>query len=148
MAKKSVEDILEQGIHGVKEINPEERREFLGTLRERVVIALTMKQVQVDVIQSEMIDIIKNNKNAKMYLNGLMNYIHLAKYIKEASKYNMNYTIVNNDEYRSKYGLVVAYDYAIDRENIHLSNKVEIMEKKEDKKKSKGESFFKKLFKR
>lgn len=148
MARKSVEDILEQGIHGVKEINPEERRKFLGTLRERVVIALTMQQVQVDVIQSEMIDIIKNNKNAKMYLNGLMNYIHLAKYIKEASKYNMSYTIVNNDEYRSKYGLVVAYDYAIDRENIHLSNKVEIIEAKEDKKKSKGESFFKKLFKR
>lgn len=148
MAKKSVEDILEQGIHGVKEINPEERREFLGTLRERVVIALTMKQVQVGVIQAEMIDIIKNNKNAKMYLNGLMSYTHLAKYIKEASKYNMNYTIVNNDEYRSKYGLVVAYDYAIDRENIHLSNKVEIIEKKEDKKISKGKSFFKKLFKR
>ena len=147
MARKSVEDILEQGIHGVKEINPEERRKFLGTLRERVVIALTMQQVQVDVIQSEMIDIIKNNKNAKMYLNGLMNYIHLAKYIKEASKYNMSYTIVNNDEYKSKYGLVVAYDYAIDRENIHLSNKVEIIEKKEEKK-SKGESFFKKLFKR
>ena len=39
--KSTLEEYLEQGIHGKKEINPEERRKFLGTIRERIVIALT-----------------------------------------------------------------------------------------------------------
>ncbi|MDO7488647.1 DUF1694 domain-containing protein [Peribacillus frigoritolerans] len=46
MSRLNVEDYLEQGIHGPKEIKPGERREFLGTLRERVVIVLKKKSLK------------------------------------------------------------------------------------------------------
>ncbi|MDP4156465.1 MAG: DUF1694 domain-containing protein, partial [Bacillota bacterium] len=45
MNKPSVEDVLKEGIYGPKEIKPEEKRQFLCTYRERVIIALKVGQV-------------------------------------------------------------------------------------------------------
>ncbi len=53
MKKSDVEDYLTQGIHGAKETNPDERRKFLGTLRERVEIALIQGQVMEESIYLE-----------------------------------------------------------------------------------------------
>ena len=45
MPKPNIDDYLNQGIYGTKETNPDERRQFLGTLRERIEVALTQGQV-------------------------------------------------------------------------------------------------------
>ncbi|WP_316252510.1 DUF1694 domain-containing protein [Bacillus aquiflavi] len=46
MVKPTVDDYLQKGIYGQKEIKPDERRKFLGTLRERVIVALKQSQVR------------------------------------------------------------------------------------------------------
>ncbi|SID83289.1 Uncharacterized conserved protein [Mycobacteroides abscessus subsp. abscessus] len=43
---QNVDDYVKQGMYGQKQTKPDERRKFLGTIRERIVIALTQPQVR------------------------------------------------------------------------------------------------------
>lgn len=143
MSKPNVEDYLQQGIYGQKEINPDEKRKFLGTFRERVIIALTQSQVRENDIYQEVADAIKANGEAKLLLNGNMAYSYLSKYTKLGNQYGVEYTIVTNKDYNSELGLVLADAHAIDKEEIYVSHK----KVKYEEKKEKGMfSIFKKVF--
>lgn len=134
MSGPNLDDYLQQGMYGQKEINPDERRKFLGTLRERVVIALTQAQVREENIFTEVEEALKSNRDATLLLNGNIDYAHLSKYIKLASKYNAEYTIVTNSEHNSEIGLVLAHEYAVDKEDIYVTQKkMEYVESKEKK---------------
>ncbi|WP_069203021.1 YueI family protein [Bacillus testis] len=122
MASKNVDDYIEQGIHGPKEINPAERRKFLGTLRERIVLAMTIDQVMENNVYKETEDALKANKDATLFLNGEIAYEHLSKYIKIAKGNDVDFTIVNNQEHVTEIGLVLAHSYAIDKEHIYISS--------------------------
>ncbi|MDF1509751.1 YueI family protein [Robertmurraya sp. DFI.2.37] len=143
MSGPNLDDYLQQGIHGQKEINPDERRKFLGTLRERIVIALTQAQVREEAIFSEVEAAIKTNRNATLLLNGNIDYSHLSKYMKICTDHDVKYTIVTNKEHNSDIGLVLAHDYAIDKEDIYVSKPKITYEESNEKK-----GFFSKFFKR
>ncbi|MCH1624327.1 YueI family protein [Ferdinandcohnia quinoae] len=145
MGKSNVDDYLQQGIYGKKEIKPDERRKFLGTIRERVVMALTAAQVREVNVYKEVVDSFKINPKAHLYLNGNMDFRYLSKYIKHAERNKLSYTLVTNKEYNSELGLVLAYDYAIDKDEIYITKK----ENTPSEKSSKGLfSIFKKAFKK
>lgn len=116
----NLDDYMQKGMYGAKETKPEERRKFLGTLRERVVIALNQSQVIEPSPYKEILDAMKKNTGAKLYLNGHLDYSYLSKYIKEANQANMEYTIVTNKEADSEIGLLIAYDHAINKEDIYI----------------------------
>jgi len=137
-----IDDYLQQGIYGKKEINPDERRKFLGTLRERVVIALKQSQVREDGTYQEVDVALRENKMAHLFLNGNMDYEYISKYKKLADKYGVDFTIVTNKEYNSELGLVLAFDYAIDKENIYVEKEKIDLQQASTKKKG----FFAKLF--
>ncbi|WP_026585035.1 YueI family protein [Bacillus sp. J33] len=140
---ENIDDYLQQGIHGQKQTKPDERRKFLGTLRERIVIALKQPQVREDGVYPQVEEALKANSQAHLYLNGNMSYPYLSKYIKLASKYKVEYTIVTNKEHNSEIGIVLAHDYAIDKPEIFVERKTV----KTESKKPKG-GIFAKLFKR
>ncbi|PQD97134.1 DUF1694 domain-containing protein [Pradoshia eiseniae] len=149
MSKKTVDDYLQEGIHGAKEIKTEERREFLGSLRERVVVALGQKTVFENKIPSAFEDILKNNTGAVLYLNGHIDYSYLSKYVKLAESHKIQFKIVLNKDYNSPHGAVLAYGYAINKEDISLPDPTKNTEKKNEKEPTGGGfSFFKKLFKK
>lgn len=116
----NLDDYMQKGMYGAKETKPEERRKFLSTLRERVVIALQQSQVMEPSPYMEIIDAMKQNPGAKLYLNGHLDYSYLSKYIKEANQAHMEYTIVTNKEADSEIGLLIAYDHAINKEYIYI----------------------------
>jgi len=116
----NLDDYMQKGMYGAKETKPEERRKFLGTLRERVVIALNQPQVIEPSPYKEILDAMKKNTGAKLYLNGHLDYSYLSKYIKEANQAKMEYTIVTNKEADSEIGLLIAYDHAINKEDIYI----------------------------
>lgn len=120
LERDKVDEILQQGIYGPKEIKPEERKRFLGTLRERIVVALTQAQVRDNSVNTELEKIIKENPKAHLYLNGQIEYPTLSKYLKMAGKVGIQFTIVNNQDVETDIGLVVAYDHAIDKEEIFI----------------------------
>lgn len=147
MDKPKVEDYLMQGIYGKKEINPQEKKKYLGTFRERVVIALTQSQVREKEIFKEVEEAMKKNEDGKLLLNGHMEYGAISKYIDLCNKLNVKYTIVTNKEYNSEYGLILAKDYAVNNENIFVETKK--ISYKEVKKPKKGVlSFFSKVFRK
>ncbi|WP_255286664.1 MULTISPECIES: YueI family protein [unclassified Bacillus (in: firmicutes)] len=143
MERKTVEDVLQQGIYGPLETKPEERRKYLGTLRERIIVALTKSQVAETKIYPQVEQFMKEYPKAHLLLNGNMAYEELSKYVKLASKNKMEHKIVTNKEHDTDIGLVLAMSVAIDKEDIFISQKVQIPEKLPEKK-----SLFAKLFKR
>jgi uncharacterized protein YueI len=127
--RNKVDEILQQGIYGPKEIKPEERKRFLGTLRERIVVALTQAQVRDNSVNAELEKIMKENTKAHLYLNGQIEYETLSKFLKIARKMGMQFTIVNNQDVETDIGLVVAYDHAVDKGEIFIKNVLKYEEK-------------------
>lgn len=123
MPGPDIDEYLKQGMYGPKVTKPDERRKFLGTLRERVIIALTREQVKEDEIYKEVIDAVKNHPKAKLLLNGNLDYSFLSKYTKLSNEYHVEYTIVTNKEHDSEIGLVFAADTAVDKEQIFVTEK-------------------------
>ena len=144
MSNNKVDDYLQQGIHGAKQTKPDERRRFLTTLRERVVIALTQAQVMKKGVEPQIEQLMDENPQAHLFLNGNISYTYLSKYIKAAEKRDIEFTIVTNKEYDSELGLVLAHDHAIDKEDIYLSKKISPIAQPAKEKKG----FFSKLFRR
>lgn len=147
MSNSKLDDYLQQGIHGAKQTKPDERRRYLTTLRERVVIALTQSEVLGKGVEQEVLKMMDENLQAHLYLNGHISYSYLSKYIKEAEKRDIEFTIVTNKDYDSELGLVLAHHHAIDKENIYLSKKPVVTPLQSEEKKG----FFSglgKLFKR
>ena len=126
MKKQTVDEVLQQGIYGPLETKPEERRKFLGTLRERIIVALRKSQVGEKTVYPQVEQEMKKNPQSHLFLNGTMNYGELSKYVKLASKYKIEHTIVTNKDYKTEIGLVLAMDYAIDKEEIYLTRKKQI----------------------
>jgi uncharacterized protein YueI len=145
MEREKLDEILQQGMYGPKEIKPEERKRFLGTLRERIVIALTQAQVREKGIYPEIEKAIKENPKAHLFLNGQMEYEAVSKYSKIASKFNMPFTMVNNQGVETDIGLVLAYNYAVDKEDIFIKKAIKI---NTAQKTVKNVSFFNKLKKK
>jgi uncharacterized protein YueI len=144
LKKTTVDEVLQQGIYGPLETKPDERRKFLGTLRERIVLALTKSQVGESTVYPQVEQHMKKKPQSHLFLNGNMNYEALSKYVKLATKYKIEHTIVTNKEHDSEIGLVLAMDHAIDKEDIYITKKVPAQ--LQEVKKSKG--FFSKIFKK
>jgi uncharacterized protein YueI len=121
--KPSVDEILQQGIQGPKDIKPDEKRKFLGTFRERIIIALRKNQVMEKEIYPQVENVMRENKTAHLFLNGTISYEELSKYVKLAKKYKIEHTIVTNKEHDTEIGLVLAMDQAIDKEEIYIVEK-------------------------
>ncbi|WP_252504201.1 YueI family protein [Sporosarcina sp. Marseille-Q4943] len=143
----NIDDYIQQGIHGSRETKPDERRKFLGTIRERIVIALTKEQVRERGIYEQVEDAIKENREARLYLNGHIHYKVLLKYTKIASKYDVPYTFVTNKNHDSEIGIILAYDHAIDKEEIYVKRETPNVEKPQNSKKKGLFSAISKLFK-
>lgn len=140
MTKKSVDDYLQQGIHGIRLPKEEERKRFLGTLRERIVIALTIGQVMTDSGLKRLEEEIQKHPDARLIMNGHVAYRYLKQEKDLAMKYNIPHTTITDEENKTDIGAVLTYDYAIDKEEIFIKE-----EPKEEKEKEEDQSFFSKL---
>lgn len=126
--KKDVDDYLQEGIYGAKETKPAERKRFLGSLRERIVFALTKGQVMRKKGLAELEAELKKHPDAKLLLNGNISYRFLKEYRLLADKYGVHSTSVSNREAETDIGAVLTYDHAIDKEQIFLAEKEETKE--------------------
>ncbi|KHE67340.1 YueI family protein [Halobacillus sp. BBL2006] len=145
MKKPNVEDYLQEGIYGSRQTKPLERRRYLGTLRERVVLALTKSQVMQEKGLDEMSQKMKEHKDSQLLLNGKISYRFRKPYNQLADQNDIHCTAVSNQETDTDLGAILAVDYPIEIENIH----VETIEapKKESPQKKGWKGFFKSLFK-
>lgn len=122
MGNKDLEDYITDGIYGTKRPKEAERKEFLGTLRERIILALTIGQVMTDSGIVKLEEAMKKHGDSKLLINGQVAYRFLSKEIELANKYDIPYTIVSDEEHETKVGAVLTYDYAINKEEIFIND--------------------------
>lgn len=122
MSNKNVDDYLTEGIYGSRRPKEHERVQYLGTLRERIVLALTLGQVMSDSGIKVLEQAIKDNPKARLIMNGEVPYRFLKEEKALANKYNIPYTTISNNESDTEIGAVLTYDYAIDKENIFIKD--------------------------
>ncbi|GAB3046346.1 YueI family protein [Virgibacillus ainsalahensis] len=142
MSNKSVDDYITEGIYGKRLPKDAERKQFLGTLRERIVIALTKGQVMSDSGLAKLDEAMQEHKDAKLLINGDVSYRFLKEEKALANKYNIPYTTITNEENDTEIGAVLTYDHAIDKEDIFIKDETE--KDKEEPAKDSG-SFLSKL---
>ncbi|MBD8068482.1 YueI family protein [Bacillus sp. PS06] len=118
---ENIDDYLERGIYGVKEIKSDERQMFLSTIRERVILALTDGQVMKSTVYEPIKKLIKQYPDCQMLLDGDISYSYLSKYVKLANTLNVPFTIVDDVQNKTNIGLVLASKNAINREDIYVS---------------------------
>mgnify|MGYP001165971980 FL=1 len=120
MHKKDVNDYLTEGLYGTRMPKDDERKKYLGTLRERIVLALTISQVMTDKGIAHLEQAMKEHPKTKLLMNGKVDIRFLKEEKRLANKYNIPYTIIQNEESDTNIGAVLTYDYAIDKENIFI----------------------------
>ncbi|WP_313886540.1 YueI family protein [Bacillus sp. SD088] len=125
MEKSNIDDYLEKGMYGEKQIKPEERKKYLGTLRERIVVVLTKGQVMEQGTYPQVVQLMKENPKATLLLNGELDYSYLSDYIVIARNNQIAFSIINNHTSVTNIGLVLTYNHAIDKEEIFVSKKKE-----------------------
>lgn len=117
---ENIDDYLEKGMYGAKEINPAEKKKYLGTYRERVLVALTKEEVLSQQFLPELEKAILESPDSKLLLNGLLHYNSMRPYIKLAEKCKHEFSIVSRLEDETDLYLVLACQKAINKEDIHL----------------------------
>ncbi|SER36442.1 Uncharacterized protein YueI [Gracilibacillus ureilyticus] len=140
MGNNKLDDYIQEGIYGPKQTNPDERRAFLGSLRERVILVLKQSDVRGAKGLSELERAINQYPTAQMLMNGDMNFRFFKPYRELANRLNVSYTSVTDRESTTDYGLVLTMDHAVDKKDIFL--KEEQPAESEPKKKN----FWQKLF--
>ncbi|MDG5788740.1 YueI family protein [Evansella sp. AB-P1] len=113
MSEKKLKQILQQGIYGKAETLPEERKLFLGTISERIYLALTNKQVLKHGLYNEAVAIMKKHKDITLYINGFLSYPAYSNYVQLANQQSIPFTIVN-DGHATPIGIVLASREAIE----------------------------------
>lgn len=63
----NLDDYLQKGMYGEKQLKPDEKRKYLGTFRERIVVALKKSQVMEKQIYPEVEDLMKKIQKQSCY---------------------------------------------------------------------------------
>ncbi|MDY0395223.1 YueI family protein [Virgibacillus halophilus] len=134
VAPRQVDDYLQEGIYGTRLPKQAERDKFLGTLRERVILALTIGQVMTDKGIKKLEEEIVSHPEAKMVFNGEIDSKFLEEEKRVANKYNIPYSIISDVEVHTNIGAVLHYDYAIDKEDIFMPEEGPAQEHEKDHK--------------
>ncbi|WP_440896898.1 YueI family protein [Amphibacillus sp. Q70] len=141
---KNIDDYLNEGIHGTRQTNPDERRKFLGSLRERAAFVLTSEQITNKIGLNDLNQKLAEHPDAQLLLNGLVPFEKLNPYRHLAIKHDISYTIIDEKNNTSAYGLVLCYDHAVDIEEIHFKEKQP--DDDDNQQEEQKPSFWKKLF--
>ncbi|SDJ09556.1 YueI family protein [Salimicrobium halophilum] len=144
MNRTDVEDYLQEGIYGAKETKPGERRRYLGTLRERIVLMLTKGQVMQQKGMDELAEQMKEHKDAKLLMNGKVGYKFRKAYSRLADRHQIHVTSVLDQEKETDVGVLLVVDYAIEKETIEVETETKPSVQEEKEKGVKG--FLKRLF--
>lgn len=120
--KKSVDDYLTEGMYGLRRPKEAEREHYLGTLRERIVLALTKGQVMTDAHLKDLEEAIKQHPETKLIFNGDIANRFFKKEKAIADKHSIPYSVITNKESSTDIGAVLTYDYAVHIENIFVQS--------------------------
>lgn len=125
MADDNLQSRLQDSLHGAPQTNPDERRQYLGSLRERVALRLTNAELRDPATLPRFTATFGNyaDQGLSMLLNGKLPGDTTTPYLTAATKADFPFTLVNDATANldpAGSGLLLVAKDAINRDNIDL----------------------------
>ncbi|WP_407894123.1 DUF1694 domain-containing protein [Lacticaseibacillus sp. N501-2] len=126
MAEQDPTDRLMQSLNGNPQTLPDQRRLYLGSLRERVALAITNAESSAATTLPAFVAALKayaNDTTYKVLLNGKADIAKTAPYMKAVKAQGLAFTLVNDDTASldpQRFFLLVVNQHAINVADIAL----------------------------
>jgi uncharacterized protein YueI len=113
--KKSneLENAIQTGIHGTPQLRPDEKRRFLGFFRERVIQAVTFKQVLTAKGMQVMEEAMKDSRGVELVIHKRARSQAMPLVV-QARKQGLDFTIVSNPNLRGEVAVLLVARDAVD----------------------------------
>lgn len=147
MSSDNMQNYLNKGMYGANQTKPEERQKYLGSLRERIFVSMTIEQLTstnyLDALKKE----VNKHPNNILLFNGSVDIEKLDPYIKLGNQLNCSFRIVTDDfAQKSNIGLVYVAPQAVNNDIIDVAEKYPKSDESSEKKAPEKKSFFKRFF--
>ncbi|KRK74148.1 DUF1694 domain-containing protein [Lacticaseibacillus nasuensis] len=87
-------DFIKSHAFGVPQLRPDEKRAFLGNFRERVAMAVTVRQLHSEQIYDLLASVLTRYPQYRIYLNGRMPQELVTTYMQQALAHDYPFTIM------------------------------------------------------
>lgn len=121
--KDKVEQALLVGLHGAPELKYDEKVQYLGEFRERIIKKLTTEQVREKGIYPEILQALKDPRADKLIINGNVDYRVTEKYKSLAVRCKKISTVRSDPSFQGDTGLIVISDEAVDIQDIEVEDR-------------------------
>lgn len=123
----NLNDRLEQAAFGPKDLNIDEKRQFLGNLRERIFLLVTVPELHDAQMMAVFFKHFADYQDYHIILNGsLINEPAISKVEMMSNQHNIPFSIVNSKDAKLKaknIAILVVAKTAINQETIDLKEK-------------------------
>ncbi|MGT2665714.1 DUF1694 domain-containing protein [Streptococcus rifensis] len=148
---KDLNETILQKASGEMRLKPGEQNLYLGTYRERVFLVATTEEAERLEVMNGLVILLENYlqslKPLTFKLSSHLNQSTQTFYMKLAQQKQIPFSLIDENNNQSPYGLVVHTDHAINQETINV---LELLPKKQATENSQSEipkkSFWTKLF--
>jgi uncharacterized protein YueI len=147
MATDDVNQRIEDSALGGRQTKPDERRQYMGSLRERVFLAITVGQLADPAILNTFTQHCADYQGYTALLNGKVSNSIMGDYMKALNNKNVPFTLVNDPDTpadAAAMGVLIVAKDAINRSVINIKDLFPDTTTKPAEKKHKG--FFESLF--
>ncbi|MFL2029098.1 DUF1694 domain-containing protein [Loigolactobacillus zhaoyuanensis] len=110
-----IQNYLKNHVFSQPQLKPDEQRTFLGNFRERVALALTIKQLRTVKAEALVRDVLARYPGMRIYINGRMGKTLINRYLRVAVATDYPFTILAQNGLRvtqpltdQDFGLVIA----------------------------------------
>ncbi|MCT4387757.1 DUF1694 domain-containing protein [Leuconostoc pseudomesenteroides] len=114
----------EQLGNGTPKINPDEQSRYLGTFRERVIVAVKVSQLGSTAIQSAFATSLKSHSIGKVLIDQNLAGDYFAKYVGLATQSKHPFTLLSdatkNHQQDDPIAVLLAANTAVNVDNIYL----------------------------
>lgn len=128
--KSELERKAEAALNGGPKLKQSEKNRFLGEFRERVLIALTLEQVEEEGTYPEVLQAIRDKEAVKLILDRGVAMKKAREYIRLAHQNHLSFKKIEAANTHSKIALVVVSDHAVHEEDIYVKSRQEKLKAK------------------
>ncbi len=115
--KNNLEKTIAVGIHGTPQLKENERRRFLGFFRERVVEAVTFRQISTKQGAEAIARALKHGQANELVVHGDARSAAMPA-IKLARQYGVDFTVTTNPKFVGPVAVVVVAKTSVDAERV------------------------------
>lgn len=119
----NINDRIDQSLRGPKDLNIDEKRHYLGNLRERIYLMVTTADLNDHLYMKQFFQHFPDFKNYQLFLNGDFGQNAIIKeVIAECAKTNTKFSLVQKSDNNPDIAILVVADSAINREKIDIKD--------------------------